>query len=246
LELDDSLAEAHAVLGTVKADFEYDWQGAEQEFKRAIELNPNNANAHYRYAWNYLTPLGKPEQAIAEMKKALQLDPFSRIDNTILGCTYFYARRYDEARTQFERAIQLNPDFFVTYYHFAWLYSELQQYPDAITELTRGRLLSGDQRVKTAASDELALRKALAARGARGFWQEMQMHHDIGEFGLPQTYVRLGDKQRALEGLERNYEEREPLATLVNVDPAFDSLRSDPRFEEIVRRMGLTENPRSQ
>jgi adenylate cyclase len=81
----------------VKADFEYDWPGAEQEFKRAIELNPNDADAHYRYAWNYLMPLGRSEQAISEMKKALELDPFSRIDNTIFGLTYFYGRGYDKA-----------------------------------------------------------------------------------------------------------------------------------------------------
>jgi hypothetical protein len=84
------------------------------------------------------------------------------------------------------------------------------------------------------------------AKGARGFWQEMQTHQDIGEFDLPQTYARLGDKEKALQGLERNYEQREPLATLLNVDPAFDSLRSDPRFGDLVRRMGLTANPKSQ
>jgi tetratricopeptide (TPR) repeat protein len=156
LELDDDLAEAHAALGAEKADFEYDWQGAEQEFKRAIELNPNYAEAHFRYAWTYLTPQGESEQAIAEMKKALELDPFSRIYNTVFGLTYFYARRYDEAQAQFAKAIELNPDFFVTYYHFAWLYSQVGQYENAISELTKGRLLSGDdQTVKGAVSEGL-------------------------------------------------------------------------------------------
>ncbi len=130
LELDDDLAEAHAALGAEKADFEYDWQGAEQEFKRAIELNPNYAEAHFRYAWTYLTPLGRSEQAIAEMKKALELDPFSRIYNTVFGLTYFYARKYDQAEEQFKKAIELNPDFFVTHYHLAWLYSHVGQYPE--------------------------------------------------------------------------------------------------------------------
>jgi TolB-like protein/DNA-binding winged helix-turn-helix (wHTH) protein/Tfp pilus assembly protein PilF len=251
LELDDDLAEAHAALGAEKADFEYDWPGAEQEFKRAIELNPNYAEAHFRYAYSYLTPLGRSEQAIAEMKKALELDPFSRIYNTVLGMTYFYARKYDQAEEQFKKAVELNPDFFVTYYHRAWLYSQLGQYESAISELTKGRLLSGDERVKIAASEDIALRKALVADGARGFWQQIlreeeEIDPEIGEFGEPQVYARLGDKQKALEGLERNYEERRALGTLLNVDPAFDSIRSDQRFVELVRRMGLTPSVKVQ
>ena len=244
LELDDGLAEAHAALGAVKADFEYDWPGAEREFKRAIELNPNYADGHFRYAWSYLTPLGKSDQAILEMKKALELDPFSRMDNTVLGCVYFYGRKNDQALQQFENAIQLNPDFFVTYYHLAWLYSDQGRYLDAISALTKGRLAAGDQRVKGAISQEVALRKALAAGGGKGFWQQIKAQEDsaVGEFGNAQVYARLGDEERALKELERNYEERFPLATLMNVDPASDSLRSDPRFKELVQRMGITPN----
>jgi len=188
-----------------------------------------------------LTPQGESEQAIAEMKKALELDPFSRIYNTVFGLTYLYARRYDESQVQFTKAIELNPDFFVTYYHFAWLYSQLGQYQNAISQLTRGRLLSGDdQTAKGAASEDLALRKALSEGGPTGFWQQLlKSGRNIGEFDNPQLYARLGDKQRALEWLDRNYEERRPLGTLLNVDPAFDTLRSDPRFGDLVRRTGL-------
>jgi TolB-like protein/DNA-binding winged helix-turn-helix (wHTH) protein/Flp pilus assembly protein TadD len=252
LELDDELAEAHAALGAEKADFEYDWPGAEREFKRALELNPNYAEAHFRHALTYLMPLGKSEQANAEMKRALELDPFSPIYNTVLGLTYFYARRYDQAQEQFQKAVKLNPDFFVTHYHLAWLYSQIGQYEKAIGELTKGRLLSGDDRtVKAAAADDVALRKALAAEGPRGFWQQLLRSNEklvgnIGEFDMPQIYARLGDKQNALEGLNRNYEERRALGTLLNVDPAFDSLRSDARFGELVRRMGLTPNAISE
>jgi TolB-like protein/DNA-binding winged helix-turn-helix (wHTH) protein/Tfp pilus assembly protein PilF len=252
LELDDDLAEAHAALGAEKADFEYDWQGAEREFKRAIELNPNYADAHFRYAWTYLTPLGKSEQAIAEMKKALELDPFSRIYNTVFGLTYFYARRYDEAQAQFTKAVGLDPDFFVTHYHFAWLYSQVGQFENATSELTKGRLLSGnDHTLKSAASEEVALRRAIAVEGDKGFWQQLLQSNqksgrNIGEFDNAQIYARLGDKESALKGLERNYEERETLGTLLNVDPAFDSLHSDERFLDLVRRMGLTPNAKTE
>jgi adenylate cyclase len=244
LELDDDLAEAHTVLGAVKADFEFDWLGAEREFKRAIELDPNDADAHYRYSFHYLTPLGKSDQAIAEMKKALELDPFSRIDNTVLGLAYFYGGRNDEALKQFLKAVELNPDFFVTYYHLAWLYAQLGQFPDAITMLTKGRLLAGDHRAKIAASDEVSLRKAFAARGPKGFWQEMLSQGskddpEIGEFGMPQLLARLGDTEKALQGLNRGFDERASLITHVNVDPAFDSLHSDPRFLSLVSRVGL-------
>jgi TolB-like protein/DNA-binding winged helix-turn-helix (wHTH) protein/Tfp pilus assembly protein PilF len=226
LELDDDLAEAHAALGAEKADFEYDWQGAEQEFKRALELNPNYAEAHFRYALSYLMPQGHSENAIAEMKKALQLDPFSPIYNTVFGLTYFYARRYDLAQEQFKKAIELNPDFFVTHYHLAWLYSQSGQYENAISELTKGRRLSGDDpTVKAAALDDVTLRRALAAQGARGFWQELlrsngKLVGNIGEFDGPQIYARLGDRQKALELLNHNYEERRALGTLLNVRPA--------------------------
>jgi tetratricopeptide (TPR) repeat protein len=178
------------------------------------------------------------------MKKALELDPFSRIYNTVFGMTYFYARKYNLAEEQFKKAIDLNPDFFVTYYHFAWLYSQIGRYPDAIREVTKGRLLSGDDRVKIAASEEVALRKAFATQGVKGFWQQIlkeqeKIDPEVGEFDQPQVYARLGEKQKALESLDRSYAEREPLGTLLNVDPAFDLLRSDQRFEDIVRRMGL-------
>jgi hypothetical protein len=106
---------------------------------------------------------------------------------------------------------------------------------------------TGGDRVKIAASEDIALRKAFEADGARGFWQRMQketekLDAEIGEFDLPLVYARLGEKEKALAELEGNYEERRPLGTLLNVDPAFDSLRSDPRFGDLVRRMGLTPN----
>ena len=152
LELDDDLAEAHAALGAEKADFEFDWQGADRELRRAIELNPNSALAHFFLSSYYLNPLGNSEQAIAEMKKALELDPLSPIFNAYLGLDYFYARQYDQALFQYNKTVAVYPDFHITHYWLAWLYSQRGQYPDAITEITKARLLEGGERAKWAAA----------------------------------------------------------------------------------------------
>jgi hypothetical protein len=109
------------------------------------------------------------------------------------------------ARRALARSVEMNPDFFVTCYHLAWLYSRLGQYPAAIAMLTKGRLLSGDQRVKIAAADEVSQRKAVSAEGAQGFWRELRNQGskddpEIGELGMPQVIARMGDKQKALEG----------------------------------------------
>jgi TolB-like protein/DNA-binding winged helix-turn-helix (wHTH) protein len=243
LELDEGLAEAHAALGAEKAGFEYDWAGAEQEFKRAIELNANCADGHFYYSWYLLTPLARPEQASSEMIRALKLDPLSGIYNTVLGLSYYYARQYDQALQQFTKTLTLDPDFFIAPFHLAWLYSQLGQYPEAITALTKGRLLRGDDHARVAA-DEMAFRKAVAAQGAAGFWHEIQKwnerdYSNVGEFDVPQVYARLGEKEKAMVSLERNYEERVPLVTLLKVDPALDTLHSDPRFEDLLRRMNF-------
>ena len=163
--------------------------------------------------------------------------------DVVLGLSYYYARQYDRALAQFNRTLTLDPHFFIAPFHLAWLYSQLEQYPEAITELTKGRLLRGDDHAKVAA-DEIALRKAFAAQGAKGFWQEIQKWNErdspnVGEFDIPQVYSRLGEKEKAMVSLERNYEDRAPLVTLLKVDPALDTLHSDPRFADLLRRMNF-------
>jgi len=246
LELDDDLAEAHAALGAEKADFEFDWQGADKEIRRAIELNPNSALAHSFFSNYYLSPRGKSEQAIAEMKKALELDPLSPIFNSYLGLDYFYARQYDQALIQYKKTVALYPDFHITHYWLAWLYSQREQYPDAITEITKARLLEGGERAKRSAAGKIALTNAYAAKGPTGFWQQIQKANEktgrnFGEFDIPQVYARLGEKDLVLEWLGRNYAVRTPFTTYMNVDPAYDSIRSDPRFENLARRIGLAQ-----
>jgi TolB-like protein/DNA-binding winged helix-turn-helix (wHTH) protein/Tfp pilus assembly protein PilF len=244
LELDNELADAHAALGAEKADFEFDWQEADKEFERAIALNPNSASAHFLFSAYYLTPMGDSERALAEMKKALELDPRSPLYTGYVGLEYFYARQYDKALEQYQKSAELYPDFYITHYWLAWLYSQRGQYPDAIAEITSARLLEGGDRAKWAAANKVALTNAFAAKGPAGFWEEIQKANEktrrnTAEFDIPQVYARLGRKDLALEWLGRNYEARAPFTTYMKIDPAYDAIRSDPRFESLVKRIGL-------
>jgi adenylate cyclase len=243
LDLDDGLAEAHAALGAEKAAFEFDGAAAATQLHRAIELNPNSAYAHFIFSLYYLTPRGQSQQSILEMKKVLKLDPISPIYNTVLGLTYYFARQYDQALEQYGKTLNLYPDFFVAHAQLAWLYAQLGDFPNAITEITKTRLLEGGSAQK-AAADELALRKAFMNRGAEGFWQQVRGAIQPGTFEVevffaPQIFAHLGDTDIALDTLQRSYEQRVFFVNFIRVDPAYDSLRSDPRFANLAQRMEL-------
>lgn len=243
LDLDEGLAEAHAALGAEKAAFEFDSRAAEVQFRRAIELNPNSAYAHFVFSLYYLTPHGESKEAILELRKALELDPFSPLYNTILGFTYYFARQYEPSLAQYKKTLRLYPDFFVAHGQLVWLYAQLNDYPNAILEITKTRLLEGESAQKIAA-DELVLRKAYADRGGAGFWQAIRATVEPGNFGAedfftPQIYARLDDIDMALDSLQRSYEQRVFFVNFIKVEPAYDSLRPDPRFANLIQRMGL-------
>jgi TolB-like protein/DNA-binding winged helix-turn-helix (wHTH) protein/Flp pilus assembly protein TadD len=242
LDLDDGLAEAHAALGAEKAAFEYDWQEAEVQLRRAIALNPNSAYAHLLFSEYYLTPRGRFDEAISEMRKGLELDPLSPLFNTLLGQTYYFARQYEKSLAQYNKALQLNPDFFVTHAQLVWLYVQLEEYPNAIAEMAKTRLLTevSTQKVST---DESELQRAFAAQGSQGFWQQIRVIQQDrwfpGGFFPAQIAARLGEPDVALELLQRGYEQRLDFVNWIQVDPNFDSLRSDPRFALMLQRLGF-------
>jgi TolB-like protein/DNA-binding winged helix-turn-helix (wHTH) protein/Flp pilus assembly protein TadD len=245
LDLDEGLAEAHAALGAEKAAFEYDWPGARLQFERAIELNPNSAQAHFQLSISYLTPLGNSSDAIAEMSKALELDPLSPVSNTVMGLTYYFAGRYEAARAQLDKTLRLYPDFFIAHAHLAWLYTQIGDYPSAITELVRYRRLTSPDSAQQVAAYEDTLRKDLASLGRHGFWLRIRKYMETGRGGAEdpfddaQVYARLADVDKAMDALLRDYEQRSFFVTFIKVDPAYDSLRSDARFASLVQRMGL-------
>jgi TolB-like protein len=247
IALDDSLAESHSMMGFVKAHFEYDWPAAEREFQLALNLNPSDPYAHLFYSNSCLSPLGRHGEAIAEMKKAIELDPFSSRVQSFLGRTYIWARRYDDALTHLQKTTQMFPSFAIDHQRLAHLYTYRGEFDKAITEETRTRILAGED-PRSVVKLEEALRKAFALRGPRGYWEkllELSERSDnppeaytTGD-GLAILYVRLGEKEKALHALERAYKERQLHMTEIGIEPAFDALRSEPRFQDLLHRIGV-------
>ncbi len=247
ISLDETLADAHCALGFVKGHYEYDWPAAEREFRRAIELEPNNAYAHLFYSNSYLSPFGRHQEAITEMSRAMELDPLSPQIQSFAGVTFRWARRYDDSFLQFRKANQINPNFPLNYERLAQLDAMLGKYEDAIADETNARLLAGEERLEVLAKMN-TLRRELAAKGERGYWEEqLQFARSpqnppeayVRPYGLAIIYAHLGKKDEAFESLESALAERDTQMTELAVEPQFDALRSDARFAELERRIGL-------
>jgi len=249
LELDDTLAEAHATLGDEKAEFEHDWSGAEKEYRQAIERNPGYANAHYFYGYLYLVAVGRMDEAIAEVKKALELDPLSLIINTNLGHTYYFARQYDKALEQYRKTVEMDPNFGGGLrWKLATLYEQLGRYEEAIPEHQKNFAVRWGSSAEAAAM-AAEVRKAYLQSGPKGYWQRrlelaIQRQRRSPEpyqsaMDLAGLYSRLGDKDKAFEWLEKAYQDVDEDLLILKVDPMFDPLRSDSRFQDLLRRIGL-------
>ncbi len=241
VELDPTLAESHAALGIAKVFSERDWSGSEREFKRAIELNPGYATAHYFYGFLYLNPMGRHEEALAELQKALELDPYSPIINTNLGFTLFLARRYDQAIEQYRKALELDARFSTPHFRLIEAYEQKGMYAEAIEEATK--LPPG---LGFKSPDAAAVRQAYAASGARGYWLKqtgwmkgIMSQRYVRATEIAKAYARLGDREQAFAWLERAYQDQDEWLNLLKVEPAYDSLRSDRRYQDLMRRLGL-------
>lgn len=235
LKLDPRLAEAHASLGYVASNYDWDWTTAEQEFKRAIDLNPNYATARHWYCW-YLIMMGRLDEAEAQITRAQELDPLSPMINTTVGVPLFYARQYDRALARFKRAAEVGPDFWLTHVWLGWTYSETGRYADAIAEFQKEQDLSalrygGLGYAYARAGDHRAAREVLAD-ALRAAEREYLSSHAIAII-----YAALGQKDEAFRWLDRALSERDEELTIIKVDPRLDSLRTDARFAPLVARV---------
>lgn len=239
LEIDDTLAEAHTSLAHSLLH-SWEWDKAEREFKRAVELNPNDANAHNFYA-EYLRAMGRVEQALKVAKRAQELDPLSLNHSTNVANDLYFARRYDEAIDQCQEALEMDRNFFMAHYRLGQAYEQKGMFDEAITAIQRAVELSPDNIEMLA-----ALGRVLAVAGrreeARRIVDQLEAgmeHRHSWHYDIAQIYAGLGEDDRAFECLEKGYAWRDGMMIHVNVEPGFDSLRLDPRFQELVRRMGL-------
>jgi eukaryotic-like serine/threonine-protein kinase len=244
LQLDDSLAEAHTSLGGIRSDYEWDFAGAEKELKRAIELNLNYATGHHWYA-EYLSTMGRHQEAVAEIKRAQELDPLSMIISYVVGDTYLKARQYDSAIEQFRKTIQMDKTFSRSHRYLGNAYVEKGMYEQAITEFQTADALAGADPEK-AAKRAKALRDAYAAAGPQGFWNKQldilkgdSEHESVSAYSIASVYARLGDLNQTVTWLEKAYHDHDAYLVYLKIDPEFDRFRSDPHIIDLMRRIGL-------
>ena len=237
LELDDTLSEAHASLASLGM-FDWDWQSAGKEFRRAIELNPGYATAHQWYAWN-LNLLGRQSDAIAEMRKAESLDPLSLIISADMADVLFVARLYDESIQQSRKTLEMDPNFAVARFELGQVYLEKHMHNEAVAQLQKAVQLSEGNPTFIA-----NLARAYFASGKRS--EAVKLLSDLKKRSNPSysnaseiavIYASLGDTDQAMNWLEKAYAERFNPGVLLR--PGFDPLRSDSRFQNLVHRIGL-------
>jgi TolB-like protein/DNA-binding winged helix-turn-helix (wHTH) protein/Flp pilus assembly protein TadD len=240
LELDSNLAEAHASLGLIAPFNNWNWADAERHYERAIELNPNYATAHHWYAEGYLMPVGRADEAIAEIRKAQELDPLSAVIATDLGKELYFVRRYDEALVELRRALELDPNFVSAHNWISDTLLEKRLYSDAVVELEKTRPFR-EERVYIRQTAYLYARMGRRAEARTALAKSLQLSKgkQVSSGAVALTYAALGDKDESFQWLEKAYTERSSFMTSLKYWSVFDQLRGDPRFGDLLRRVGL-------
>lgn len=237
LSLDDGMAEPHTTLAYLTISYDYDFAGAEREYKRALELNPNYATAHQWYA-ELLTNAGRFDEAFAEYRRALELEPLSLPINWDLGRSLYMSRRYDESLAQHKKTIELDPGFARAHRTLAEVYRVKGDYANAVEERAKVLDLMGQP------ENAALIRATFAKDGWVGFLRlvtaENSSLKDINNNWVrAKAYVDLGDKDKAFAELNKAYEKRLSSLCWLKVEPQLDPLRSDPRYQDLLRRMGF-------
>jgi tetratricopeptide (TPR) repeat protein len=240
LEIDPNLAEAHASLGAVRFMADWNWPEAERSFKRALELSPGYVEAHRMYS-AYLSDMGRGEEALAAAHRAQELDPLSIPAQISVGWAFYYARRYDEAVEQCGKALELEPDSVGAHNCLGLSYLARKMYDKAIVECQRAVDLSGNdlnRAVGLARAHALAGNKAEARKVLSELSAQAKQNY-VSPFLFAQIHVGLGEKKQGLAWLETAYANRDGYLPRLNVEPAFDDVRSEPAFQNLVRRLSF-------
>ncbi|MDQ3818048.1 MAG: tetratricopeptide repeat protein [Acidobacteriota bacterium] len=240
LEIDDTLAEAHTSLAHALECGDWNWSGAEGEFQRAIELNPNYATAHHWYGF-HLFYRGKFDEALKELKQAQRIDPLSHIVSTGVAWGLFHAREYDRSIEQCRKTLELNPNFFVTHWVLGRNYEQKGMYEQAVEEFRRADELSGGEpEIRALLGHVYALmgRRDEAERIAEEL-KELSERRHVSGYSIARVYAGLGETGQTFQWLGKALEEHHFLIKFIKVDPQFDSLHGDERFQSLLGRMGL-------
>ena len=242
LELDNTLAEAHTSLATVRFNYDWDWNSAASGFRRAVELNPSYATAYQRNSL-YLMSMGRTSESIAEMNRAHDLDPLSTSTNFSLGSRLYMAREYDQAIEQLRNTIDMDPGFVLPHLVLGQAYEQKKAYDQAITELRRAAEISQNSPPVLAA---LARTYAVSGRTteARNLLDQLMQQSKkqyVSPFYVAIVYAGLGEKDQALDWLEKAYDDHSNAIIFLKVDPQLDTLRASPRFHELQRKLRLPE-----
>ncbi len=241
IEIDAAVAEAHASLAGIAMWYEWNWPVSEREFARTFELNPNYASGRHWHA-DYLSVHGRHDEAIAESKKALELDPLSLIINTWLGRRYYFARRYDEAARECRKALELDPNFVPAHWQLGSVLVEQVKLREALNEFETAVRLAG-QNPRYLAYLGNARAKAGDAAGARAILEQLASleagRRYVSALDRALVYAGLGENDRALDWIEKAFGDRPSLMPYLKVDPLWDGLRGSPRFQSLLARLGL-------
>src|SRR5712692_2755925 len=239
LEIDDSLGEAQLALARVSL-YHWDWPAAEKEYRRTLELNPNDAMAHGWYG-EYLEAMARNEEAIVELRQAIALDPLNSNHVAHLGSFFYHARQYDQGIREFQKALGLEPDMIYAHQGLGWVYEQKKMYREAIAEQEKGVNLT-NRDAFAVASLGIVLGESGRKREAKKLLEELQERSKqryISPCLIALVQIGLGNRDQAIASLEQGYTDRDPGMMYLKVDPEMDDLRSDPRFQDLLRRVGL-------
>ncbi len=240
IEFDDTLAEPHTSLAHVHFEFDHDWEAAEREYKRAIELNPRHPNAHHWYS-RFLSGMGRHQESLRHAETARELDPLSLIINTWVGVCHYLARRYDVAIEEYQKALELGPNFTAGHWHAGWAFEQTGRYEEAIAHAQRAVDLSGGSPTYIAS---LAHAYAIAgnpeeARKILEQLDEQSRTRHVSAYHVAVIHGALGDIDEGFRWLDLALEEQSPWIGYMRVDPRLDPFRADPRFDTLLQKARL-------
>ena len=241
LELNSNLTEAHTTLAYTHSIYDWDWDASENSFQRALSINPGYATANHWYA-EYLMAVGRLDEAIKQSRQAQKHDPLDLIISTLLGMSYYFSRKFDESIVEGKKTLNMAPDYLPVYLWLGMSYEQKGEYQEAIDILVRGKNLTSGADTKISALLAHVYAKAGKTALSTSELDEIKIkakRQYVSAFNMARINLGLGNTEEALNWLEKAYDERSTWLTWINVDPSFDDLRSEPRFQAIIEQMNF-------